>query len=512
MKKLIVNLISGWSATIVGAVLGLLLIPFLIKEMGGSYLLVISLTALVGICQLVDLGIGDSLTRELSASLADKSQKSIAACLSSGLALYLSVALARTIIVLIAVPLILIRLKEHIELGDRPGLFYASLVFGLSYAIITALSQTTKCYLAAHQRYDLSNLWSSITAIGIAIALLLWIPASGTKIITWAYIHLVAQITLVIVLYASATKMEIRQYLGLGHISKGELKDLLGFSGKISLLKFTSLLGEKADPLILTVFQPFNLIIYDPALKVTNNTRPFMTTITSQLCPNATEAFVNGKNEEIQNILLSGTKYTMMIGGLIFTAIVLFSSAFTELWLGSSLPNRWGEVADLIIAVSIIELVTFSAGGTQWTVLYGMKKINFLIWTIFPTAVLNFVMSLLLVKYSSLGVYGVIISTFVIAIIRRPVMIWYVSRLLDISPWNYLRNSYFPPIALIALTLLFFFPFHGWMQSLSWSKLIACGMLLFVTYVAIAFFVVLDQSEKKLLLSMKDKIRQLLFG
>lgn len=442
---------AGWASTIVIGAIGFLMIPFLLGEMGEiKYSLVLVLVAVVGIAQLVDLGIGISLARELSASLAKGSDSQFKGFLCSGIAIYLSVGLAGSLVIYLLSPTIVSMMWE----GGAPpqSAIQACRIYGMGLLVIGFFNQSWISLITAYERFDLTSLVVAGSSMSSAFFHWVLIPGAQDKVMTWVLVQVGVQLAASIVLVGMARKLHGALKLKFSFVSWEWSREILGLSSKVSLLKLTTLFSEKADPIILASYSsPVSLVMYNAASRVSAATRPFVSLIAGQLCPRATEVFVKGDMKDVRQILTVGTRYTMMIGGLIFLLVVLFAHPFSNLWLGGKLPDHWNTVANLMIGLAIIEFMTLSAGGTQWSVLFGMKKLNFLVITMLPTAILNLGLSIWLVGYKEQGVMGVIFATIVIAFVRRPILVWYTSSLVGLSAKEYFLRSYAIPLLILGL-------------------------------------------------------------
>lgn len=493
--KIFRNLIAGWGSTIVIGIIGFLMIPFLLGQMGGDgYAFVVVLLSINGIAQLADMGIGISLSRELTECRATGQHQLESEVMTAGLLLYALIGLLGATIVFMAAPLIVNKLWT----GADESAIAACRVYGFGAIFIGFINQTWISLLTAHQRFDVSS--SLIVGASICNALLIWIlvPVSSEKIMTWAIIQVLVQFMLSVILIIAAKKVNGPLRIKVLRVSSASFRNIIGLSGKVSLLKLTTVLSEKADPLILSALtSPAGVVAYNSASKVSAATKPFVTTIAGQLCPRVTEVFSQGDEEEVKKILLVGTRYTMILGGLLCLLTVVFAGTFSKLWLGEALPDHWPMVAWLMIGIAVIDYATFAGGGTQWSILFGTKKLGFLVWTMLPTAFLNLGLSIWLVGWTDFGVKGVIISTIVISLLRRPIIVWYTSKLVGAKMSEYFIESYLRPLLIFVIVGL-----AAWASGVgskvdSWFDLIAASSVISIIWVTLTWLLAVSQTEKQ---------------
>jgi O-antigen/teichoic acid export membrane protein len=494
IKKIVINLASGWLVTFVAGLVGLFMVPFLLKEMGTDYAVVVILLSISGLVGLADFGTGQSLTRELAAAIPEHDSKKISAIVSSGLFLYLCLGSVGSLIYYAGVPYLLGQFWG----GDFESFFFAFRVYGVTTILTTFLSQSWITVISAYQRFDIVNSVRITGLIVLVAAQVIIIPISDEKILVWIMLVTAVPIVSCLILFYLARKIEDGFSLSFQNVSRSQIKSILGLSGKLTLLQFTRLISEKMDPFILAVFtSPLNLVVYNSAAKISCVSGPIITTIPQQLCPRATQLHVRGEMSQLREILTTGTRYSMLLGVGIFVGIVFLSRDFCALWLGENMPDGWLLVAELMIGMAIIDFITFAAGGTQWSILLGMRKLGFQIWTMVPTAILNLGLSVYLVSSTTLGVKGVILATLGIAIIRRPIMIIYTSRLVGLSTISYLRESYLQPVIVLALTSFsaFLIGLASWPDT--WLSLVLKGASIGGPWLIFVWLIGLSKQEKK---------------
>ena len=497
MRKIIKNLLAGWASSISIGLIGFLMIPFLLGEMGQtSYSLVLFLVAVVGAFQLVDMGVGISLSRELSAARANDQRQEFSELLSSGIAIYAILGLLCSAGIYFGAEALVGAILD--ETNPSTKAVFICRLYGIGMILIGFLNQALMSVLVSYERFDLSSIVTASTSIGTALLLWLFIPISEDKAFVWAQLQLLSHFSIGFVIFFMGRKEHGPLGISFKAVTIEKCKALLGLSSKVSLLKLTTLFSEKADPLILAKFStPLSLVLYNSASKVSAATKPFVTKIAEQLCPRATDVFVKGEINEVGKILTVGTRYTMIVGGLFFVMVIVYANPFAQLWLGDALPENWGLVAQLMIGIGVIDYLTFAAGGTQWSVLFGMKKLNFLVISMLPTALLNFGLSVYFVGYTDLGVFGVILATIVISICRRPILIWYTARLVGIRPVTYFLQSYLVPVSLLAAVSLVG---HGMIRlwnPVTWTSLIVSAAILTLIWLGLVFQFGVTREERR---------------
>jgi O-antigen/teichoic acid export membrane protein len=223
-----------------------------------------------------------------------------------------------------------------------------------------------------------------------------------------------------------------------------------------------------------------------------------VTTLADQLHPLATVYHETGNKAKLQDLLIRGTKYTLLLGVGACVMLGVFAEPITRLWLGRSLGAQYLVTAQVLVFLAAIDLLSHSA-GSQGPVLLGANRLRFLTWTQLPLAVLNVGASAALVALTDLGVVGVAIPTLAIMLIRRPITIIHTAHVCGLPASQYLRKAYLRPAAVLAV-------FAGAAQLLrhiwpimSLAGLIGTGALLLCVFLGLCWLVGLNVDDKAVL-------------
>jgi hypothetical protein len=119
-------------------------------------------------------------------------------------------------------------------------------------------------------------------------------------------------------------------------------------------------------------------------------------------------------------------------------------------WLGG--VQRDFRVTAFVLVIQLGTVASSFLAGAAWPILVGRRRLRFLIWTDLPTTALSVTLSLLVARHTSWGVAGVLAPALVLGWLHRPLVVWYVCRVLDVRLLTCLRLSYVGP-AKVALAL-----------------------------------------------------------
>jgi membrane protein EpsK len=222
--------------------------------------------------------------------------------------------------------------------------------------------------------------------------------------------------------------------------------------------------------------------------------------ITRLLAPVLVELIAQNKKNEIVENIVRFTKLITVFSGIPFVVFVVFSKPILTFWLGESFES----MSLLLICVVSNQLLHQSTSLT-FTYFNMRNKLKIPAIMTFITGVLNIIFSIIIVKYTDLGIYGVALGT-TISIIFKTIFfnVIYTSRLLSITPfliWKSVLRGLFWPIFLV-LVILFFYNSNNIDSVFNLSIEV---VLLIILYIVGAFLIPFSKRD----LSLVYKIAKL---
>jgi O-antigen/teichoic acid export membrane protein len=307
--------------------------------------------------------------------------------------------------------------------------------------------------ITSNKRFDLTNYLAIGIGVLTAVGIFAVLGLTKASFYGWAGVSLGAQILLLFLRHHVAHRIWPSLDICLAHFRKDALRPLFSLGGYLFAFKMTNLLSVRADPIIITsFFGPAGIALYNPGASLSKHSRPLVRSLAAQLHPLATAYHVTGKTQQLQAVLLRGTRYTLLMGIPVCVVLGIFAMPIMRLWLGSErfLGAAYRIPALVMTGWAVVDFLAYAA-GTQWPVLLGMNRLKFLVWTQVPAGILNLLVSIILVGYTSLGIPGIMVATVIIAAIRRPIITVYAARACGMSAGRYFMESYLRPILVLAL-------------------------------------------------------------
>lgn len=495
-RRIAWNAVTNWVAMVVHAAIGLALVPFLIGRLGREgYGLAALAGVVVSFTAVADLGLRGALSRHLAEQVALDNTRRFNELASTALALYLAIGAAlATACFLVADPLARAFRVSDALLPDAVFLirWYSSVSIFLSF-----LLPLFGAVVISNNRFDLRNYIVTGTSLLRGALLFAVLGLTDTGLYGWAVVGIASLAVQFGLLVITARRLWPAMEMRLRHLSWYAAKALASLGSSLFVLQLCGMLSVQSDPIVLTAFLgPSAVALYEPALAAAGAVRPVVQTLAEQLHPLATDLHVTGRQEELQQVLLRGTRYTLLMGVGVSVLLGVFAEPIMQVWLGRRLGPEYLVTAQVLVAWVVVDLFNY-ASGSLGPVLVGMNRLKFILWTQVPAAVVNLVASIWLVGYTRLGVVGVVIPTAVIGIIRRPVVSVYVARVCGLTARRYFLESYLRPIAVLTMLTAAAFGLRWAIGPASWLSLGACAAALGVSWAGLAWGIGLTRADRQ---------------
>ncbi len=430
--------------------IGLIMVPFLLGKFGREgYGLMALLGVIVGLTTIVDLGVRAALARHLAEQVAKKDTKRFNELASTALVLYLVIGSVCAVACLVLVPLLARVFNVSPKL--MPQAVFLIRWYGSSSVMLSFIGPVFAATIISNNRFDLANYLAIGVGIVRGLGILAVVGLTDAGLYGWAGVSLCGQVLLLVMHGFMAHRIWPSLAIRLAHFRRDALRPLFSLGSYLFAFKMTHLLSVRSDPIVITTFfSPAGVSLYNPGGSLPRLVRPLVNTLSSQLHPIATAYHVTGKAERLQAVLLRGTRYTLLMGIPVCVILGVFAMPIMRLWLERVLGADYRIPALIMTGWAVADLFMY-AGGSQWPVLLAMNRLKFLVWIHVPAGILNVLVSIILVGYTSLGIPGIMVATVIIAAIRRPILTIYTARVCGMSAGRYFMESYLRPILILAL-------------------------------------------------------------
>lgn len=511
VKQIIRNTFSGWLAVGIRGALALIIVPFLLIQLGKEgFGLIGLLGVIVSMAAIADLGLRSALGRELAEQLARDDRQAFSELASTALVLYLCIACVLGLVGWVLAPWVVEVLKVSQSLQEDAVKMIR--IYGTLSILFSFITPVFSAALSSYHRFDVVNSVQIMGGILSSAAFLVFIPVIENPLYGWVGIMLITEATVLILTIVFFRKFCGEVKISTHFLNRKRLVPLFHLGGYIYVIQLANMFSSTANPLFLSAFLgPVGVALYQPASKLSAMFNPIVMTLTEQLYPLTTKFHTTDDREKLQQTFCLGAKYTLLLGSLVSVCIFIFSEPLARLWLFDSLGTDYVIVARVMQAFAIVDLITY-ASGTQWPILLGMRKLEFLSVLLVMTAILSIIVSIYFVGFTSAGVVGVLYGTIVGRFIKVILITSYVVRLVEIRMIEYIQQSIIGPA-----WSLFFSGMAGWVLTLnflsnSWIELLMMVLGTALVWVFCCWFIGLNPIERYHILTAIKKIYQKVFS
>lgn len=489
------NTITGWGAILVQSVIALMMVPFLIGAMGKeSFGLIGLFSVFIGFSNVADLGLRSALGRELAEKVANADQHGYRELAVTALALYMSLAAVLGSLVFLFSPDLIDLFKVSDAL--RSEAIHLLRVYGCVTVSTSFLLPVFSSGLTSFMRFDVANIIKVLVTVSTNIIVLVLVYFNRENALRiWVYTMSVSAIISLLVFYSAYRAHCFGGVLNPGLINPRHLGPLFALGWKMYLIQLSRTLSDKAHPMIISSFLgPAAVAVYHAAAKLTMMFTPMVMTLSGQLYPLTTQYHSTGDTRNMETVLKLGTRYTLLLGGLVSAGVLVFAEPFAKLWLEGAMGEDYLLAARLMRVFAVMGLLTY-ATGTQWPILLGMKRLRLLTALSISAALLSVSLSVYFVGFTAIGVIGVLYGAIISRFIRLLILNVYMAGLVGMNIFTYYRSLYWGPVVCMALAILV-----GWLTRRilpcdTWLGLVIASGITIAGWVAAALVFGVSRQE-----------------
>jgi len=476
--------------------IALAIVPFLLDSLGkDGYGLIGLLGVIVSLSVVADLGLRQALGRGLSEKVVNQDVEGFRALSSTAMALYLGIATVLIVIQWVLAPW----LASVFNVPDRlrDSAIWMIRLYGGASLLLSFIKPVFAAGLQSFLRFDSVNVVQTISVIGSGVLLFICISyVSISPLVVWAVVMFSVLLLDLLLLWILYRRRCFSGKLGLRYLDSRTLKPLLHLGSSMYVLQLTGAIAERSDPLVVSFFLgTAGVALYQTGAKLSQVLRPVVMMLSTQVYPLTTRFHVLDQQDRQKRALVLGTRYTLLFGVVVSAGLVLFAERFCWLWLYGVLGSDYVTVVHVMRLWALASIAEY-AGAMHWPLLLGMKRMKFAIAIQVPSAMFNILVSIYLVGFTDLGIPGVLVATILTNLVRRPISIWYVSKVTGLSIAEHLRSAYLPGGILLLLLAAFHYVLRI-CPIYSWSMLIVFAAL-FGAYAALILMVL----ERQLITGM----------
>ncbi|HSK10114.1 MAG TPA: oligosaccharide flippase family protein [Vicinamibacterales bacterium] len=417
--------------------IGFWMMPFSVGHLGksdyGLWMLVVSMTAYF---QLLDLGYGNGLVRQISDADARGDERSINQVASTFIVVYGAIgllALAGTAALAVwVVPRFPNLTPDQVAtaqwvtlvLGVRVAVGFPMTVFGAvtsarqyfalntSIAIAVTLATAVTTYVVLEAGYGLRTLVTATTAVNL----------------------------LAYVAYARAARVAYPGLRVLPSLFSGRhLREVTSYSLYVFLISLAAQLGYNLDNLVVGGFLGTSAVaVYSVASRLADYQRQLSNQFNGLLFPVVVGLGARDDRDRLRTTLLHGTRLSFGLVLGVTVCLVGFASPLVYYWMGPTFDEALPALFALAVAgVALVAL------GPLGNILLGTGRHRLVAFTALAEAIVNVALSLLLVRHW--GLAGVALGTAIPAVASNVFVLMPVAcRSLGVPLLRFVREAALP--------------------------------------------------------------------
>ena len=486
--QVIRNVLSNWGSFFIGALVGFLMMPFLVHRLGdGNYGVWVLILNFTGYLSLLDLGVSASVVKYVAEFKAKEDMDGLSEVCSTAFFVYLaSGALAFLLSVVIAYNFIHLFKIPNESLSTARNV---TMIVGLHIGLTLPVSFFTG-FLRGSQRYDLVA-FINLGILPLRTLLIVGFILYGYGLLALAIIHLGCTLLAGLIKAVYIFKNNPTLRLKMNMVSKAKLRMVGNYSVLVFLYYVATRIIFATSPVIIGFsLTAAAVTLYAIPQRLVEDMRVVIMA-TGVLQPLVSHLDAKGREEEVRNIVMKGTKYSLMIVLPIGFAYILVGDVFISLWMGPKYAIACYSVLVVLTVGAMAHISQFTA--TQ--ALQGIAKHRATAYVAILEGVANIGLSLVLVR--KYGILGVALGTMIPMLLSNLVIIpIYACRTINLSIFMFFKEGFVRPIVAASLFGIILYGFSRFMGIYGWLEFILALVVSVAAYVVLAWFLCLTREER----------------
>lgn len=490
MNKKLLGIFLSYSLIVIDIVIGILLVPFLLKTLGnyeyGVYKLLLSTASYLSV---LDFGIGGTITRYVVKYNTENKQREKENFVAMGLVIYGVLSAAVLCIAAVICTLIPNMYAVSIEPED---IRHAQKIF-MVLCSTTAVQLFNHAYHGLFAAYEKFIYTKSLEIIKVCLRIALIII--GLYFIKNAFIVAIIDLSLavaVLICHIFFSKFAFNYKIKLHKWEWSIAKEAGVFTLAILLQAIINQFNSNVDNVVLGMFTTATTIaVYSIALQLFTMYSNLSTAVSTIFLPSISRTvFAGAGNDEITESIIKPSRMQLMVLLLALSGFVLFGKDFINIWVGEGYEMVY-ILACILLSAATIEL----SQNTITSVLKAKNKLHGKTIILFFSTVCNAIITVLLVpKFSA---YGALAGTVFSLICGYGLALnIYYHKKIGINMFTYYKKTYKGILPAVLISFLFGILIRKFITASSWIMFGAEAIIYCAIYAVIMYFIGIDKEEK----------------
>lgn len=490
-SRIIKNVLSNWVTFLMIGLINLALVPFVLRHLGdlgfGVWVLANTVTVYLG---LLDLGIRSSVIRYVAKYRSLSDYQNLNQITSTALLTFTAIgsfALILSVILAFLFPSIF-KISPEYEGQVR----WVVLLLGLNLAL-SFPAGVFNGILLGMERFDLNNLFNLVNNVLKAVLIVI-VFSFTVNLVVLAVIQLFSSLVAYLLCLWRVWKLEPNLKISFKLSNKMSLRVIFQHGLYSFLLVSAFQIIYYSPNVLIGVLTSASLVTYFAmAAILIEYTRRAVNGVSYVLNPLASSLESKGDFQTLKKLLISGTKYSLLLISPISLGLIILGKKFFSIWLGPGYAVKCYPILAILLLPQIYSMSQF----VTEELLIGQTKHKFLALITVAEAILNVILSVILInKYGIIGAaLGVSIPRFLNYLFFS---VTYIKKAVEISYKDYFKQSFLPPLwaslpfALILVIISIVLPAYNWLDFV--LEVVLAGLVFLLS----AWYFCFSKEERKL--------------
>ncbi len=496
MNKKLVGIFLSYSLIVIDIVIGILLVPFLLKTLGdyeyGVYKLLISTASYLSV---LDFGIGGTITRYVVKYNTENKQREKENFVAMGLVIYgvLSVA------VLCIAAVVCLFIPNMYQASINPGdMRYAQTIFMVlcSTTAVQLFNHAFHGLFAAYEKFIYSK---TLSIVKVCLRILLIFI--GLYFIKSAFIVAIVDFVLavcVLICHILFSKSALKFRIKLHKWEWSVAKEAGIFTLAILMQAIINQFNSNVDNVVLGMFTTAATIaVYSMALQLFTMYSNLSTAVSTIFLPSISRnVFAGASNDEITESIVRPSRMQLMVLLFALSGFILFGKDFINIWVGKGYETVY-VLACILLSAATIEL----SQNTITSVLKAKNKLHGKTMILMLSTICNAIITVLSVP--KFGVYGALAGTVFSLIFGYGLALnIYYHKKIGINMYTYYKKTYKGILPAVLISTVPGILIGKLINANSWIMFGVEAIIYCAIYAVIIYFIGASREEKRYILKI----------
>lgn len=477
-------------------IIGLVLTPFIIRTFGNAeYGLYTLIGAFVGYISVMDLGLNNTIVRFVAKYRAEENKEGEENFLAITMIIYAAISIIISIIGVVLYFNLGSIFGNSLTLAEieKAKVMFIILIFNLAITLPGG-AFTAICNGYEHFVYPrLVNIIRYIVRSLLVVGLLLYGGDAIGLVVLDTFMNL-----LVIAFNGWYVFKKLNIRIKLHRFEMSFFKEIFSYSFWIFVFSLSYNLQWNASQTVLGMnASTVSVAIFGVGILLVGYYAAFAGAVNTILLPKATALTMHNDNSDDYNLnIIQVGRIVIFILLFILSAFYLFGQEFIFLWIGDAYLSSW-KIA-LLLMISLTLLLVHGFGNS---ILEAKKKNKFKAILSFMT--LFFAVTLGYFFSKKYGIEGISYPLSIAIFLNGALMMVYYKKVFGFEIFLFMKSVFFKPVFSTIILVSLYKLILQYFRSNSWSFVAIFGILYFIIYTGINYWVILDKDTKSIIFKFR---------